>query len=120
MASSMVTSGWWPMTFLALTAVIVECTGQCDWHWYESGLELDDRTDRHHQEGKQGGQVAGHPVGDVVLGGLIVEACQDVGQECPERGDFMVDDVKCLLTQPHLRRGTLQPRYVCAPGSPQK
>ena len=68
LASSMGTRGRRPMIFLALTAVIVECASQYDLHWYGSGLELDDRTDRYHLEEQLEGQVVGHPVGNVVLG----------------------------------------------------
>lgn len=97
----------WPVAhdlFGSLTAVIVECASQCDTHWCESGLELDDRTDHHHQEGQQKGQVVGHPVGDVVLGGLVAEACQDAGQECPERDGFVIGDVKCLEREQEVRK----------------
>lgn len=37
--------------FGSLTAVVVECASQRDPHRSECGLELDDRTDHHHQEG---------------------------------------------------------------------
>lgn len=63
--------------FGSLATVVVECASQRDPHWGERGLELDDRTDHHHQEGQQEGQVVGHPVGDVVLGGFVIEAYQD-------------------------------------------
>lgn len=90
--------------FGSLTAVIVECAGQCNPHWCESGLDTDDRTDHHHQEGQQKSQVVGHPVRDVVLGGLIVEACQDTRQECPERDGLVIGDVKCLEREQEVRK----------------
>lgn len=89
--------------FGSLTAVIVERTRQCNSHWGESGLELNDRTDHGHQERQQQGQIVGHPVRDVVLGGLIIEACQDSGQECPERDGFVIGDVKSLEREQKVR-----------------
>ena len=86
-----------------LTAVVVECASQCDPHWCESGLKLDDRTDHHHQEGQQDSQTVGYPVRNVVLGGLIIEACQDAGQECPERDGFIIGDVECLKREQEVR-----------------
>lgn len=86
-----------------LTAVVVECSSQCDPHWCESGLKLDDRTGHHHQEGQQDSQTVGYPVGNVVLGDLIIEACQDAGQECPERDGFIIGDVECLKTEQEVR-----------------
>lgn len=79
-----------------LTAVVMERASQRDPHGRESGLKLGYGTDYRHQEGQQEGQVVGHPVGDVVLGGLVIEACQDAGQESPERDGLVVGDVKSL------------------------
>lgn len=42
----------WPVPeelFCFLTTVVVERTGQCHTHWCKSWLNLDERTDHHHQ-----------------------------------------------------------------------
>lgn len=82
-----------------LTAVVVERAGQRHPHGRERGLQLNDGADHHHEEGHQEGQVVGHPVGDVVLGGLVIEACQNAGQECPEGDRFVIGDVEGLQKQ---------------------
>lgn len=90
-----------------LTAVVVEGACQRDTHGRESRLDLEEGTDQHHQQGQQYGQVVGHPVRDVVLGGLIVQASQDAGQESPEWNGLVIGDVKCLPAQGRMLRELL-------------
>lgn len=86
-----------------LTTVVMKCASQCHTHWCKSWLDLDERTDHHHQQRQQESKVVGHPVGDVVLGGLIIEACQNAGQERPERDWLIVGNVKCLVKEHRVR-----------------
>lgn len=95
----MVTSGWQPRAFWLSRCCSGGMCQPAQRTWGESGLELDDRTDHYHQEGQQEGQVVGHPVGAVILGGFVIEACQDARQECPKGDGFGVGDVECLPTQ---------------------
>lgn len=40
----------------------------------------------------------------MVLGGLIIEACQNAGQERPERDWLIVGNVKCLVKEHEVRK----------------
>lgn len=48
----------------------------------------------------------------MVLRGLIIEACQNAGQERPERDWFIVGDVKCLVKEHEVRKACTAARVI--------
>ena len=50
----------------------------------------------------------------MVLGGFIIEACQDSGQESPEGDGLVVGDVKSLQREPETRNRSPRLELSCS------